>query len=245
LNKKKQRIELLSTADEDPEFQYFKEGSCSIYKRMAMNRAVQDYLNDIFEAMRKSQIFIEDLSFKDFAEDSKTLFAVVRALEIIGEASKKIPNDIRTRFPGIPWKDMAGMRDVLIHDYFGVDAETIWITAKERIPEVIPLIENLLKELKDETFDELKRILQDHKDELSDKYGITEIGFFGSYTKDIQRKNSDIDILVGFYKSIDLLTFVGLKNYLSELLDVNVDLVMKRALKPNIGKKILHEVIYI
>ncbi len=95
------------------------------------------------------------------------------------------------------------------------------------------------------TFDELKEILQDHKDELKDKYGVNEIGFFGSYSKKSQAKDSDIDILVEFQKSIDLLTFVNLKNYLMELLDVNVDLVMKRALKPNVGKRILGEVIYI
>lgn len=93
--------------------------------------------------------------------------------------------------------------------------------------------------------DELKKILQDHKDELKDKYGVNEIGFFGSYTKEKQKETSDIDILVEFQKSIDLLTFVRLKNYLSELLDVNVDLVMKKALKPNIGKRILREVTYI
>lgn len=70
--------------------------------------------------MEKAQSFIEGMKFKDFAGDSKSIFAVIRALEIIGEAAKKIPNDIPSRSPEIPWKDMAGMRDVLIHDYFGV-----------------------------------------------------------------------------------------------------------------------------
>lgn len=93
--------------------------------------------------------------------------------------------------------------------------------------------------------EELKKILQDHKDELKDKYGVIEIGFFGSCTKWKQKETSDIDILVEFQKAIDLLTFVHLKNYLSELLNVNVDLVMKKALKPNIGKRILNDVIYI
>jgi predicted nucleotidyltransferase len=95
------------------------------------------------------------------------------------------------------------------------------------------------------TFDQLIKILRDHKDELTNKYGVDEIGLFGSYIRDRQKKNSDVDILVGFKKSIDLLTFVGLKSYLSEILGVDVDLVMKRALKPNIGKQILSEVVYL
>jgi uncharacterized protein with HEPN domain len=71
------------------------------------------------------------------------LFAVIRALEIIGEASKNIPDDVRDRTEKIPWKDMAGMRDILIHDYINVDVETIWLTATQKIPEIKPYLENL------------------------------------------------------------------------------------------------------
>ena len=93
--------------------------------------------------------------------------------------------------------------------------------------------------------EDLKSILQSHKEEINNKYGAVEIGVFGSYVKNEQDEVSDVDILVEFSKAIDLLTFINLKNYLSELLNVNVDLVMKKALKPNIGKRILKEVIYI
>ncbi len=93
--------------------------------------------------------------------------------------------------------------------------------------------------------EELKRILQKHKYELESEYGVKEIGVFGSYIKKQEKKTSDIDILVEFQKTVDLLTFVHLKNYLSGLLKVNVDLVMKKALKPNIGERILKEVVYI
>ena len=94
-------------------------------------------------------------------------------------------------------------------------------------------------------FDKLKKILQEHKNELKNEYRIKEIGVFGSYIKKQEKITSDIDILVDFQKAVDLLTFVHLKNYLSELLKVNVDLVMKNALKPKIGERILKEVLYI
>jgi predicted nucleotidyltransferase len=93
--------------------------------------------------------------------------------------------------------------------------------------------------------EEIKKILQDHKANLKDEYGVIEIGIFGSYTKGSQRKTSDVDILVEFEKAIDLFTFVQLKNHLSDLLGVNVDLVLKKALKPKIGERILSETVYI
>lgn len=93
--------------------------------------------------------------------------------------------------------------------------------------------------------EELKSILKDKKAFLKEEYGVIEIGLFGSYTKGNQKKTSDIDILVEFEKTIDLLTFVHLKNYLSDLLGVNVDLVTKKALKPKIGERILSETVYI
>jgi predicted nucleotidyltransferase len=91
----------------------------------------------------------------------------------------------------------------------------------------------------------LKKILQDHKATLRDEFGVIEIGLFGSYTKANQSKDSDVDILVEFEKAIDLFTYVHLKNHLSDLLGVNVDLVTKKALKPKIGERILSETVYI
>ena len=112
-----------------------------------MNRDFEDYLSDILEAMGKAQQFVETLSYEEFRKDDKTVFAVIRALEIIGEAAKKIPNAMRTKYGEIPWKDMAGMRDVLIHDYFGVDVEAVWLTVTEKIPRIKPLIQKMVEKL--------------------------------------------------------------------------------------------------
>jgi predicted nucleotidyltransferase len=95
--------------------------------------------------------------------------------------------------------------------------------------------------------DKIKRILKKHESELREKYGIKEMGVFGSYMRGEQKKGSDIDILVEFYPDaeMDLITFVELEEYLSDLLGIKVDLVLKSALKPRIGKNILKEVVYI
>jgi predicted nucleotidyltransferase len=92
---------------------------------------------------------------------------------------------------------------------------------------------------------EIRKILEHHKDELKAKYEVRQIGIFGSVVRKEQTETSDIDILVEFEKPIGLLEFVRVKNYLSDLLNMNVDLVMKRALKPRIGQHILSEVVYV
>jgi len=92
---------------------------------------------------------------------------------------------------------------------------------------------------------QIKKTLLEQKDTLLAEYGVREIGLFGSLAKGIASPTSDIDILVDFYKSVDLFTFIDLKNRLSELLDAEVDLVMKTGLKPRIGERILSEVEYI
>ena len=97
------------------------------------------------------------------------------------------------------------------------------------------------------TYEKIKKILREHKNELRKKYGVKEIGIFGSYLRNEQTIDSDVDILVEFFPSrkMSLLDFVGLEIYLGELLDVKVDLVEKKALKPRIGKRILAEVVNI
>lgn len=90
-----------------------------------------------------------------------------------------------------------------------------------------------------------RNTLNEHREELEKEFSVSNMGFFGSYVRDDQDTGSDLDILVEFSQPISLLRFVSLKRRLSQLLDVNVDLVMKKALKPRIGERILSEVVYI
>ena len=114
---------------------------------MMAERVYGDYIEDILQALVKVGKFIEGITFEQFAKDDKTFFAVIRGLEIIGEASKNIPEDIRANYPEVPWRDMAGIRDKLIHDYFGVNLEVVWRTANEDLPILQPMIRRILEEI--------------------------------------------------------------------------------------------------
>jgi uncharacterized protein with HEPN domain len=114
-----------------------------------MKREIGDFIEDIINAMNKALKFVAGVSYEEFAKDDKTIFAVIRAIEIIGEAVKNIPEDTKKEYPAIPWKGMAGMRDKVIHGYSGVDIKVVWDTVKKRIPEVKLLFEKMLKDLEE------------------------------------------------------------------------------------------------
>lgn len=102
-----------------------------------MQRNYDLYLEDILTAARKIVEFTNGLSYLQFRDDAKTFDAVVRNLEIIGEAAKKIPDDLRKERSNIEWKKIAGLRDILIHEYFGIDAELVWDVVQNKVPELI------------------------------------------------------------------------------------------------------------
>jgi uncharacterized protein with HEPN domain len=85
------------------------------------NDRYMDHMHDIILSAKDVKSFIKKISKKDFEKDKKTVYATTRAIKIIGDASKKIPPNIRSKYPEIPWKQIAGMKDKLIYDYFGVD----------------------------------------------------------------------------------------------------------------------------
>ncbi len=100
---------------------------------MKKQQSYLDYLQDILDAIIAIKEFLDGVDYESFRIDKKTQYAVIRALEIIGEASKKVPKEVRDNYAAIPWRSITGMRDKLIHDYFGVDIEVVWNTANEKI----------------------------------------------------------------------------------------------------------------
>jgi len=108
-----------------------------------MNKTYRDHIDDILDAIQKIEEFSLGFTFDKFSIDYKTIYAVTRALEIIGEAANKFPPEIKAKYPSIPWSEMYGMRNKLIHDYSGVDVTVIWKTIKKDIPVLKTAIQQL------------------------------------------------------------------------------------------------------
>jgi uncharacterized protein with HEPN domain len=104
-------------------------------------RQVEDYLQDILDAVAAIEQFTAGTEFEAFAQNLEKVFAVSRAIEIIGEAVNQ--------YPDIPWRDIAGMRDKLIHDYFNTNVEIIWRAVQEDVPQLKMMILEVLRDLKD------------------------------------------------------------------------------------------------
>ncbi len=105
------------------------------------------FLADILEAIRRIESYVTGITFQEFLVDTKTQDAVIRNLEIIGEATKNLSGSLQTAHPEIPWKNMARIRDRLIHHYFGISVEIVWQVASDELPKVAPEIEKILSEL--------------------------------------------------------------------------------------------------
>lgn len=100
---------------------------------MNQGRDSSDFLQDIIDASNHAESFVAGMDFDAFQADTKTLWATIRALEIIGEAARNIPEPVRARYQAVPWRAMTGMRDKLIHGYAMVDAEVVWKTVHEDV----------------------------------------------------------------------------------------------------------------
>ena len=101
-------------------------------------------IEDILEACRRIVEYVSDMDEQIFAEDQRTVDAVVRNLAVIGEAANHLPEDLIAKSPGIPWAEMRGIRNVVVHEYFGISMPIIWKTVKDDIPPLIPLLQDIL-----------------------------------------------------------------------------------------------------
>ncbi len=121
---------------------------------MSAARDYLDFLADMFDAGRQVEEFTAGFDFEGFMRDRRTSAAVIRQLEIIGEAATQVPEAVRDRYPGLPWRWMVAMRNRLIHGYFGVDLAVVWDTAVRFVPPLVAELDQLLEELGREAGDE-------------------------------------------------------------------------------------------
>jgi len=113
----------------------------------ASQRKYRDYLMDMVYAAEKAESFIQGMDFDAFQKDEKTIWAVLKALEIIGEAAKNNPQQVSKRYLDIPWREMAGMRDKVSHDYFGVNLLRVFETVSDDLPALRPALARVLQDL--------------------------------------------------------------------------------------------------
>ncbi len=111
-----------------------------------MLRDYKVYLDDIAQAVRKINSYVSALNQKQFSEDERTIDAVVRNLEVVGEAVKNLPDEIRKKHPEVDWKKIAGLRDILIHEYYGIDIEIIWDIITNKLPALAKQIGVMLRD---------------------------------------------------------------------------------------------------
>lgn len=112
-----------------------------------MKRDDNLFIKDILDCIQKIEEFTANMKLGEFAKDDKTNSAVVRKLEVIGEAVKNLPAEMRRKYKEVPWSDMAKMRDKIIHFYFGIDYEIVWKVIKKRLPQIKSMMIKILKEI--------------------------------------------------------------------------------------------------
>ncbi len=113
---------------------------------MSRPRVYLDYVRDMLGSAEKAIEFMEGMDLEQFKADEKTVYAVLRALEVIGEAARKIPKDLQVKYADVPWREIAGTRDKLIHEYFGVNLPVVWRTVREDLPILTKQLRAILRD---------------------------------------------------------------------------------------------------
>jgi len=110
-----------------------------------MKKDPRYFIEHILDSIKKIEGYTKGLSKEEFLRDSQVQDAVLRRLEIVGEAAKNLPSDFKERYADVSWRQIAGMRDVIIHEYFGVDLDLVWATVKKDLPALKQKINNIVK----------------------------------------------------------------------------------------------------
>ncbi|EGL84288.1 protein of unknown function DUF86 [Caldalkalibacillus thermarum TA2.A1] len=103
------------------------------------------FLEDILKCIDKIEEYTKGMDFEKFRNNQLVIDAVIRNLEVIGEASKYVPDEIRESYPSVPWKSMIGLRNILIHEYFGIDEEIVWEIVSSDLKKIKPVIEEIIR----------------------------------------------------------------------------------------------------
>jgi uncharacterized protein with HEPN domain len=109
------------------------------------------YLKDIQESINKIEMYTHGIDYDSFCFNEMMFDAVIRNLEVMGEAARNAPDEIKTKYPDIPWRQMIGLRNILIHEYFGIDNTIVWQIIKTNLPEIKPIIMKAIQEERDIT----------------------------------------------------------------------------------------------
>ena len=110
-----------------------------------MAKDYKAYISHILESIMLIEQYTKNISFEEFEKDRKTIDAVIRNFEIIGEASNKLPEEFRKQYPEVPWRSIIGLRNVLIHDYLGVDIKAVWGNLKQELPHLKEQMQSILE----------------------------------------------------------------------------------------------------